>query len=78
MKGGFGSCTGDNLEQYSPLGALFSTSLFPVSINLKADAKWTDMMSKIKDDLHSAKSAASFDKSAKKYQEIQYKYANSL
>ena len=78
LKGGFGSCTGDNLEQYSPLGALFSTSLFPVSINLKADAKWTDMMSKIKDDLHSAKSAASFDKSAKKYQEIQYKYANSL
>ena len=78
LKGGFGSCTGDNLESFSPLGILFKISFFPVSINLKGDQKWTDMVSKIKDDLHSSKNAAVFDKSAKKYQEIGHKYASSL
>lgn len=36
------------------------------------------MISKIKDDLHSSKNSAVFDKTAKKYQEIAHKFANSL
>ena len=38
LKGGFGSCTGDNLENSSPLGILFKMSLLPNSVNLKASA----------------------------------------
>jgi len=55
LKGGFGSCTGDNLENYSPLGILFRVSIFPVTINLKAGKEWSEMITKMKTDLHSTK-----------------------
>jgi hypothetical protein len=78
LKGGFGSCTGDNLELSSPLGILFKVSYFPTTINLKGDKKWDEMITKIKDDLHSAKNSSVFDKIAKKYQEVGHKYSLSL
>lgn len=78
LKGGLGSWTGDNLETSSPLGILSKVSLFPVSINLKASEEWSKMATKMREDLHSAKNSAVFDKSAKKYQEIQHKYSSSL
>lgn len=78
LKGGFGSCTGNMLENYSPLGVLFKISLFPDTINLKASKDWSKMVTLIKNDLHSSKSHSVFDKQSQKYQEILVKYASSL
>lgn len=77
LKGGFGSCTGDNLETISPLGILFKPSYFPISTNLRGDKTWDEMITKIMDDLHSSKSQAVFDKTAKKYQEINHRFGSS-